>query len=108
MLSLNPFALLGRIHRLIRHLEQFFAVLPVAGVKGDADAGADGELPVFEPHRLLEGVHEFAQHFENVLLIADAGQQDGEFVAPRRATTSLPRTAPVSRSAMSRSVWSPI
>ncbi len=77
----DPFALFGTIHGHIRHLQQFFASLPVAGVESDADASADGEFPFLKPHRLLDRFHEFAQYLEDVVFIAYAGKEDSEFVA---------------------------
>ena len=74
-------AAFDRIHRLIGAFDERFSVVAVVRVEADADAGAD--LALFAGHRdrLGDGRKQAAAEDLNGGVLADIGEQDGEFAA---------------------------
>jgi hypothetical protein len=68
------------VHRDVGPLQQLVGGGSVLGAQCRADAAADGEVDVAERERFVEGVVDSGRDRGDVLLVGDAGQQDGELV----------------------------
>ena len=73
---------LGRIHRLVRMLEQGIGVVGVVGEKAHAHRHGDLQLhAVFQEDRRLHHLHDLLGHAQHVVVLDDVAQHDGELVA---------------------------
>ena len=74
--------ILRAVHGAVGVALQGGGVLSVPGINADSDAGGDEQLVCVDLKWRLQRVQQLLRNRQHILLIAQFGQQEGEFVAP--------------------------